>query len=82
MCTNMCVAIWWFDKNGERLSGSSLGNEEGRSTVAELSGVWKAPDHESHSCQRDFNLRVPSRDRYNLRWANGASRQKSANFIR
>lgn len=51
----MCVDIRWFSKNGERLSGSSLGNEKGHLTVAELSGVWKTPDHESHSCQRDFN---------------------------
>lgn len=55
MWTHMCVDIRWFSKNGERLSGSSLGNEKGHLTVAELSGVWKTPDHESHSCQRDFN---------------------------
>lgn len=36
-----------MDKNGERLPGNTPRNEEGELIVAELSAVWKPPDHES-----------------------------------
>lgn len=52
--------------NYEKLPESTPGNEEGGLIVVELSEMWKIPDHESHSYQKTFNLRVPHGDRHNL----------------